>query len=309
MNLKVGSFFSGIGGFELGFEKAGFKTVFQCEIDQFCQRVLGDKWPKVKRFTDIREIDEKELPTADVWTGGFPCQDLSLARMGKREGLGGSKSGLFFQFANLIKQRTPRVILIENVPGLLSSHEGRDFGIVLSTLAEIGYSVGWRVLNSKFFGVPQSRQRLYLVGCYRDGQGPSKILFDAERRGGDPAKNKKNGTKPIPTFKDVIGKTGKEKPVYQAIAYCLYATSARHTGTDWSRTYVSYPDKGMVRRLIPKECEGIMGFPTGWTDVGRPDENEEVIDSHRYHALGNAVTPPVIYSLAANIKDYLENYI
>ena len=309
MKLTVGSFFSGIGGFELGFEQAGFKTVFQCEVNDFCQRVLQTKWPKVKKFTDIREINEKELPSADVWTGGFPCQDLSLARMGKRDGLEGTKSGLFFEYARLIKKCTPRIIVIENVAGLLSSNQGKDFGIILNTLAELGYSTGWRVLNSKYFGVPQSRQRLYLVGCYRDKRGSSKILFVAESSGMNTLEKGSIGNKLIPTFKDVIGEVGKKDPVYQAIAYCLYATSARHTGTDWSRTYVSYPKKGMVRRLIPKECEGIMGFPVGWTDVGRPDEDSELVDSHRYHALGNAVTPPVVEQIAKRIKNYLINYL
>src|SRR5205807_2770915 len=118
---------------------------------------------------------------SDVWVGGFPCQDLSLAFMGKRKGLRGARSRLFHEFARLVREACPRVIVIENVPGLLSSHKGEDFEIVLGTLAELGYSLGWRVLNSRYFGVPQSRQRVYIVGCYRDWTGPARILFDAER--------------------------------------------------------------------------------------------------------------------------------
>lgn len=305
MRYRVASFFSGIGGFELGFEKADFKTVFQCEVDKFCLRVLDRHWPKVPKATDIRKVQIEEIPEADVWTGGFPCQDLSLARMGKRDGLKGAKSGLFYRFAELVGQRLPRVVVIENVAGLLSSHEGRDLGIILATLDELGYSVGWRILNSKYFGVPQSRQRLYIVGCYRDPKGPRQILFESECSGGNPPKNRQNEAELIPSFKDCIGNPSKEEPVYQAIAYCLYATSARHTGTDWSRTYVSYPLSGRVRRLLPKECEGIMGFPKDWTDVADRDEDEDIVDSLRYHALGNAVTPPTIEFIAKRVKNYL----
>ena len=105
--------------------------------------------------------------------------------MGARAGLKGKRSGLFYDFARLVGEARPRVVLLENVAGLLSSHRGRDFSTVIGTLAEFGYSVGWRVLNSKNFGVPQSRQRVYIVGCHRDVHGPGEILFEAERREGN----------------------------------------------------------------------------------------------------------------------------
>jgi len=302
---KVASLFSGIGGFELGFESAGFKTVFQCEKDAFCQKILEKHWPKVKRATDIKELDPAVIPVSDAWTAGFPCQDVSLARMGTRAGLKGAKSGLFHELARLIEQRLPRVLLIENVHGLLSSHGGRDFEIVIRTLAELGYGVGWRVFNSKNFGVPQSRQRVYIVGCHREKAGPGQILFEPGCREGDDSEGGADGEKSVSPFKRVLGNPSKGGPVVQGLAYCLYATSARHTGTDWSRTYVNYPSQGRVRRLIPKECEGIMGFPIGWTDAPVYADQEE-LDSARYHALGNAVTPPVIAWLAKRIRSYLE---
>jgi len=299
------SFFSGIGGFDIGFEAAGFQSVSQCEVDAFCLRVLRKNFPHVPKFQDIRALDGSVIPAAAVWSGGFPCQDVSLARMGPRPGLAGKRTGLFFDFARLLREHLPKVILLENVAGLLSSHGGRDFAVVTQTLAELGYSVGWRVLNSQHFGVPQSRQRVFIVGCHRDRTGPLEILFEPECSAGHSPPNGSNGQKPISPFKEVIGGTGEEGPVFQKIAYCLYATSARHTGTDWSRTYVSYPDQGEVRRLTPGECEGVMGFPAGWTRVDdlAPHEDE---DSPRYHALGNAVTPPVVAMIAKRIYAYLE---
>lgn len=304
--FKAASLFTGIGGFDIGFERAGFDVTFQCEINKFCRSILKRHWPEVPLHENIKELRAADIPVCDVWAGGFPCQDVSLARMGARAGLRGKRSGLFYDFARLIGEARPRVVLLENVAGLLSSHRGRDFGVVIGTLAELGYSVGWRLLNSKNFGVPQSRQRVYIVGCYRDVHGPGKILFEAERREGDAQESQSNGKAAISPFKTSLGDIGGEGPVFQSIAYCLYACSARHTGTDWSRTYVQYPKRGEVRRLTPKECEGVMSFPPDWTIPDPAAFRDDDLDSLRYHALGNAVTPPVAEWLANRIRDYLD---
>lgn len=309
MNLNqhtVASFFSGIGGIDLGFERTkAFRIAFQCEIDQFCLTILEERWPSVPKGNDIREINCEDVPRSEVWVGGFPCQDVSVAAMGPRIGLRGKQSSLFFEYARLLGDARPRVFLIENVPGLLSSHGGRDFEIVIRTLAKLGYGVGWRVFNSKNFGVPQSRQRVYIVGCRGDWKGPGQILFEPERREGDPEQSRKNGEKPISPFKKVFGDTVKG-PLVQGIAYCLYACSPRHTGTDWSRTYVSYP-QGQVRRLTPLETERVQGFPDGWTIPNSGYGDVDKLDSLRYHALGNAVTVPVAEWIGGRIAQYLNN--
>lgn len=304
--FKLASFFSGIGGLDLGFQQAGFEITVQCEIDTFCRNILDKHWPDVHKLTDIKEVNIAGVPISDVWVGGFPCQDISLARMGKREGLRGKQSGLFYEFARLVGEGRPRVLVIENVAGLLSSHGGRDFKIILQTLAKLGYTIGWRTLNSRYFGVPQSRQRIYIVGCYRDWRGPSSILFEPQRSQGDAEKGRPDGKKSPSPFKEVVGDLSGKGPVIQSIAYCLYACSARHTGTDWSRNYVCYPRKGDIRRLTPKECEGVMSFPEGWTVPTNGKLKVDDIDSARYHALGNAVTPPVAFWLAKRIKSYLQ---
>lgn len=293
MAVKVASFFAGIGGFDLGFERAGARVVWQCEKDAFCRKILRQHWPEVPCSPDIRELSSEEepgssIPDASVWVGGFPCQDVSLARMGPRKGLRGKQSGLFYDFAKLIEARRPPTLVIENVAGLLSSHKGRDFEIVVSTLAELGYGVGWRVFNSRYFGVPQSRQRVYLVACYRDPERAGSILFEPECSSRDYQKDGSNGEKAISPFKKVLGDP-RRGPIVQGIAYCLYACSARHTGTDWSRTYVTYP-QGKVRRLTPLECERIQGFPDQWTEPDVDAEDADRLDSLRYHAIGNAVT-------------------
>jgi DNA (cytosine-5)-methyltransferase 1 len=305
MPASLASFFSGIGGIDLGFERAGFRITFQCEIDAFCRSILEHHWKEdVIRHEDIKKLDIADVPLSDVWAGGFPCQDVSLARMGPRAGLKGKKSGLFYEFARIVEQGRPRVLLIENVPGLLSSHGGRDFQIVLRTLAQLGYGLGWRVLNSRYFGVPQSRQRVYLVGCYRDRHGPGQILFESERSEGRTASRGSNGTKPLSPFKSSVGDPRKG-PITPAIAYCVYACSARHTGTDWSRNYASYP-AGRVRRLMPIETERLQGFPEGWTLPDTlPTADADRVDTLRYNALGNAVTVPVAEWIAGRIGAYL----
>lgn len=285
--LTVASFFAGIGGFDLGFERAGLRTVWQCEINLFCQEILERHWPDVPRASDIKKVTADDIPSADVWAGGFPCQDVSLARMGPRHGLRGRQSGLFYDFAELLGQARPKVVVIENVAGLLSSHEGRDFAIVIRALADLGYGVAWRVLDSRYFGVPQSRTRVFIVGTLGNPARAGAILFEPERGDRDAEKSGQNGKKPVSPF--AVSAGDPERGYVKKLAHCLYAESARHTGTDWSRNYVSYPD-GRVRRLTPLESERLQGFPDRWTMPLRHVDDFEKLDSARYHACGNAVT-------------------
>ena len=120
--MRVASFFSGIGGFDLGLERAGHQVVFQCEINQFCLSILSHHWPNIPVVSNILELEDGSIvPESEIWCGGFPCQDVSLARARPRDGLNGARSGLFYPFAKLVSQARPRVVLLENVPGLLTS--------------------------------------------------------------------------------------------------------------------------------------------------------------------------------------------
>jgi len=285
--LTVASFFAGIGGFDLGFERAGMQTVWQCEVNSFCADILEQHWPDVPRATDIRKVVASEIPDAVVWAGGFPCQDVSLARMGPRSGLKGKQSGLFYTFAELFAEYRPPIVVIENVAALLSSHDGRDFAIVLRTLAELGYGVAWRVLDSRYFGVPQSRQRVFIVGSLGDPARAGQILFEPECGDRHDATSRPDGKKAVSPFAVCVGDS--QRGFVKKLAHCLYAESARHTGTDWSRNYVAYP-KGRVRRLTPLETERLQGFPDNWTMPKQRIDDVNKLDSARYHACGNAVT-------------------
>lgn len=171
----VGSLFAGIGGFDLGFEQAGFQTAWQVEIDPVCRAVLSDRFPHASQYADVRTC-LPSLKSVDVVAGGFPCQDVSA--MGRRRGLSGSRTGLFFDAVGIVRALRPRWLVLENVPGLLSSNHGRDFEIVLETLAQCGYVGCWRVLDSRYFGVPTKRRRIFVVAGFHE-QPPAELLGDA----------------------------------------------------------------------------------------------------------------------------------
>lgn len=175
--ITFGSLFSGIGGFDLGMERAGLQAIWQCENNKDCQRVLKRHWPNTRLYNDVKEINQSNTATPDVIVGGFPCQDLSVA--GKREGLAGERSGLWFEFHRIIKELKPRWVVIENVPGLLSSKSGRDFAIILRGLAECGYYAAWRILDAQYFGVAQRRRRVFIVASLGNGSC-AQVLFESE---------------------------------------------------------------------------------------------------------------------------------
>jgi len=189
--VKLGSLFSGIGGFDLGFERAGFEVAWQCENDKYASAVLAGHWPGVRRIGDVHDINAGDGPV-DVLAGGFPCQDVSVA--GRRAGLAGERSGLFHEFARVIGDLRPEWVVIENVPGLLSSNSGRDMGTVVGALGELGYGWAYRVLDAQYFGVPQRRRRVFIVACAGGRTGrAAKVLFEPESVCGDPAPRRTAG--------------------------------------------------------------------------------------------------------------------
>lgn len=291
----MNSFFAGIGGFDLGFENAGFKISYICEINEYCNRVLDAHWPNVQRGYDINEVSASDVPDADVWCGGFPCQDISVARGSlSRLGLKGSRSGLFYRFAELIERGKPEVVVIENVAGLFNSNKGHDLLVVLRTMDKLGYAVAWRLLNSRYFGVPQSRPRVYLCCWKKSPSAALRTMFEPEPNPILEGERK--------AFLEESTPRGKF-PRVASVGYCLAATSGRHTGTDWSRTYATC--KNGVRRLTPIECERLQGFPDNWTKTDN-GFNPEESDSLRYAAIGNAVSVPVVQSIAMRIKSILQ---
>lgn len=183
--LRVLDLFSGIGGFSLGLERTGgFKTVAFCEIEEFPRRVLQKHWPDVPCYRDVRELTAERLAAdgiaVDVITGGFPCQDLSVA--GRRAGLEGARSGLWSEVVRLVREIRPTFLLVENVGGLLAGpteHPGRWFGRVLGDLAEVGYDAEWDCIPAAAIGAPHLRDRVWLM-AYPEQIERVRPIFDAD---------------------------------------------------------------------------------------------------------------------------------
>jgi DNA (cytosine-5)-methyltransferase 1 len=221
------SLFAGVGGFDLGFEQSGHTCIGQVEIDKHAQKILKKHWPDVPLHDDVTTATQwaKEIGLigkVDIVCGGFPCQDVSVA--GKRAGAGtGTRSGLFWDAIRFAQEVKAQTIILENVPGLLSSNNGRDFGVVLTELANAGYRhIEWRVLDSQFFGVPQRRRRIFIVGSVTDRSG-QPVLIERESSGGDNAQSKQKRKTTTSDSARSFGQTGFAK--YSEGVTTLTATS------------------------------------------------------------------------------------
>ncbi len=310
--MTVGSLFAGIGGFDLGLERAGMSVRWQCESDKRCREVLRRQWPEPPIYPDIRTMSD--APAVDVVCGGFPCQDVSHANSRGREGLGGKRSGLWFEMLRVIRELRPQWVIAENVPGLLSSNGGRDFGTVLGGLAELGYGVAYRVLNSAGFGVPQRRRRVFIVGSLGDGRG-AEILLEPESVPRDSTPRQRTqlpdtGVPALcPTLRsrfDGSPRVGDDLLIPRHARTLLRGEGRKHEPSSetllaWTETPNldvqedicptlrkqhggGVPGVG-VRRLTPTECARLQGFPDHWNDCQT--------DTARYAQFGNAVTVPV----------------
>jgi len=329
--LQALSLFSGAGGFDIGFERAGIRTVAFAENDKWASEVLAARWPDIPNLGDVTAIgnrghgaeDERRNGSGsrlslrsdvfasiagssrsiDLIHGGFPCQDLSVA--GNRAGLGGERSNLWFEFQRVLSELRPRWTVIENVAGLLSSNGGRDFGIILEGLEECGFDgIGWAVLDAQNFGVPQRRRRVFIVG------GPSRrsveaVLSICESCGGNPETGQEAGEDvagPLGSG-STAGERGYRNDLDSQGAYISGAVSAKWSkgtgGPAGDEAYNLVEADTAVRRLTPLECERLMGWPDDWTRWD--SEGNEIADSHRYRMAGNGVVATVAEWLGQRI--------
>ena len=349
--MRYGSLFSGIGGFDLGLDRAGMSCAWQVEKDPMAAGVLDYRWPGVAKFDDVTTFGREQAGGAiDLICGGFPCQDLSVA--GRRAGLAGKRSGLFHEFMRIADELAPRWIVLENVPGLLSSDGGRDMAIVTSTLAGLGYGWAYRVLDSQYFGLAQRRRRVFIVCCFGDPARAAQVLFERDCL---PGHSQPGGAAGTGDARDVAaclnsgGNAGgfRTEPGEHLMVCTLSAHSTRHghamttqqaaeaglliaypdpayaladsTGTrtgsgrdaqdtfviqqNGSALFVSQVPTVGVRRLTPRECERLQGFPDDWTRWRvQGGEVVEQSDSARYRQLGNAVSVPVAEWIARRIE-------
>jgi len=256
--LKYFSTFSGIGGFELGIGPHG-QCVGYSEIDKYACTIYKNHFPNHKNYGDITKIDAKTLPDFDLLLGGFPCQSFSIA--GKRGGFSDTRGTMFFELARIIKEKLPRLFMFENVKGLLSHDQGKTFTTIITTLDELGYDCQWQVLNSKNHGVPQNRERVFIVGHSRGTRRPEVFPLLGDDK--------------LPNAK---GRTDQGRAQTQ-ISHTLRGSSVKA-----DQVFIKVGKQ--IRRLTPTECERLQGFPDGWMQA--------VSDTQRYKTLGNAVTVNVI---------------
>ena len=273
--------FSGIGGFALGLKKAGINVGWHghSEVDKHCCKIYHRHFPESECLGDIKTINPIRLPELDLITFGFPCQDLSV--VGKRGGLHANRSGLFFEAMRIVKATLPKVFIFENVVGLLTSKEGKDFKIVLEEIADIGlYECEWQIVNTRWF-LPQNRERIYFIGHLRGTSRP----------------------KVFPIGEGNQQPNGSTEDISSAIDANYYKGKSRGFGGQGRQMiqigHIGCNSKGdrRIRRLTPIECERLQGFPDNWTEKGVEKEWKfyaNISDTQRYKCLGNAVSVPMV---------------
>ena len=263
--------FSGIGGFHLGFERAGYKVnSYFSEVDKHAVAVYKHQFKDSTYVGSVTDVRGADLPRIDLITFGSPCQDFSLA--GKRKGMGGERSSLITEAIRLVHECRPRVFIWENVKGTFSSNDGADFWAIIQAFANIGgYRCEWQLLNTSWF-LPQRRERVYLVGYIGEPRDDWRGVFP-------------------------LGECyGKNHTQARSESDTAYTITRRYWGAKSQGTYIGAGDK--IRAMTELECERLQGFPDNWTDcITRP---------HRYEALGNAVTVDVVQAIANKLHPLFE---
>jgi len=307
---KTLDLFAGVGGIRLGFEKAGFKTVFSNDLEKNCKYThdLNFQNPKL-HVEDINNINPKTLPDFDILLGGFPCQAFSIA--GYREGFKDPRGNVFFRIANILKEKMPAGFMLENVKNLKSHDNGKTYKIIHDTLGALGYTIKSKILNSLEYGnIPQNRERIFIVG-FLDSNLVDAFEFPK------PLKLTKS-------FKDFLQNNVDSKYYYNNKP--LYNKLKNHvTSKDsvyqWRRIYVRKNKRGVVptltanmgkgghnvpiildnkgiRKLTPRETFNLQGFPKSF-------KLPNISDGTLYHQAGNSVVVPVVKRIATNIMKAL----
>lgn len=352
---------SGIEAASCAWEPLGWKPVGFSEIEPFPSAVLAHRFPNVKNYGDMTKYKEwKDVGQFDVLVGGTPCQSFSVA--GLRKGLDDPRGNLMLTFGAIADHFKPTWIVWENVPGVLSSNGGRDFGSFLGMLGKLGYGFAYRVLNAEYFGVSQRRRRVFVVGYFGDWRRAAQVLFESESLCGHPAPSREAregiaGTATqcfeprspdgcarlvgdiAPTLNRMGG--GQREPCIMSTGQGNAETTEGHAPTlncNHEAPILAYgipgnwigrkPENGgnavepmkdvapcltktdrhgvagsTIRRLTPRECERLQGFPDDWTKIpwrGKPAE--ECPDGNRYKACGNSMAVPVMRWIGERIN-------
>jgi DNA (cytosine-5)-methyltransferase 1 len=299
---------------DLGWEAAAYS-----EIEPFPSGVLAHHYPTVPNVGDMTKFKEWDIGSIDLLVGGTPCQSFSVA--GLRKGLDDPRGNLMLTYLAIAAKYSPRWLVWENVPGVLSSNGGKDFATFLGALGELGYGFAYRVLDAQYFGVAQRRRRVFVIGCLGDWRSAAAVLFERHSLSGNPApsrKTKKDVAGPITAgiSKGCRGTEGVESnwavPVSYGIPGNWIGRKPENGGNavepmhDVAPCLTKTDRHGVaqtlsVRRLTPVECERLQGFPDNYTNI--PWRNKPASpDGPRYKALGNSMAVPVMRWIGERIN-------
>lgn len=305
--------FSGIGGMRIPFEKLGGRCVFSSEIDKFARTSYAVMFKEDENLinADITKTPAKEIPSHDILLAGFPCQPFSNA--GKKKGFKDTRGTLFYEISRIIKFHKPKAFLLENVPGLKSNDGGKTFETIMNILEkELGYFFPDcpTILNSKDFGVPQNRKRLFIVGFKKNVD----FSFPSKRNRKTCLSNILEPSEEVKKKYIISGKLWRSHKIRKkrnlakgkGFGYSLNDEKDSYTRTLSSRYYkdgseilISRGKQKNPRKLTPKECARLQGFPKKW-------ENLPVSDNQAYRQFGNAVSVPVVKEIAKNMLSALK---
>lgn len=320
--LTLGSLFDGIGGFPLAASEFNIKTIWSSEIDSNCMKLTKQKFSATKQLKDIKNVSGYNIEPVDIISFGSPCNNLSLA--GNREGLKGQESKLFHEAIRIIDEMKeitkggyPKYAIWENVTGALSSNKGQDFKCVLEEITKASipiprsrkwsksgmvrgneYSLAWRVMDAQYWGVPQSRKRIFLVADFtRRRQGAAEILFERQSEGRDIEEIYEKRKKVVRNYANNIRTTGEGKQIISTLC-ASYGTKWNGNSGAYKGSHFVIEYDGRLRRLIPLECERALGFPDNWTSGFK--------DTVRYKMLGNSIAIPCVKWIFKNIANILK---
>ena len=288
--MKFIDIFAGIGGFHSGLTKAGMECVGWCEQDKYAQQSYRALYPTNNLWfsPDVRALNGTEMPYADLWCGGFPCQSVSIA--GLKHGMENTRSGLFYQITRLLNEtkHKPRWLLLENVKNLLSIDNGWGFYSVLSEMDKAGYSIAWRVYNTKDFGLPQNRERVFIIG-HLGNDCPSEVLYRPNQ-----------SEQSIVQVGNIIKTTSFGGNPQRGRIYSLDGLSPTLTcvkGGGIEPKILLSKNPNVIRKLTPREFWRLQGFTDQQFDKVRPLQS----DAQLYKQAGNSVSIPIVYELGKNI--------
>ena len=315
--MKIIDLFSGIGGFSLGFQRAGYQFTehYFSEIDKHAIANYKYNFPHAKYIGDITTLHGGDFTDIDIITFGSPCQDFSLA--GRRAGLKGAKSSLIEHAIALIADIRPSIFIWENVKGAFSSNAGADFWAIIQTLANIGgYTIEWQLLNTSWV-LPQNRERIYLIGhlAGRSVPGVFPIGKDDKLLEGKTRKeNRKRTSIKTSLARTITARYSKmgSNDTYIVPKVAAILTGGGHSGGLHSDMTVIRHKRGRnkgVRRLTEIECERLQGFPDNWTQYGNYDGViKPIAKTQRYMLIGNAVTVDIVELIAKQLKIIVDEF-